>query len=171
MDPHALFPIANYSVLPAWLLLAIVPRWRWSGRVALLTSLGLSLFYTILVVAHWGEGEGSMGSLSGVQKLLSHEWITLYAWVHYLAFDLMVGAWEARDAQRLGLHQAWLIPCLGLTLMLGPAGLLLYLTVRGALRRRLWPPSRKANRKGTRSRKRWLLPRNVNQRAVSPGSL
>ena len=143
MDAHALFPIANASVIPAWLLLAIVPRWRWSARLALLTSLGLAVFYTTLTVIFWGQGDGNMGSLSGVQRLLASDWITLYAWVHYLSFDLMVGAWEARDAQRLGIHQAWLVPCLALTLMLGPAGLLLYLTLRAVLRRRLWvtPPA------------------------------
>ncbi len=138
MDAHSLFPFANYSVLPAWLLLAMVPRWRWTARLALLTSLALSLLYTILVVVHWGQGDGNMGSLAGVQRLLAHDWITLYAWVHYLAFDLMVGAWEVRDAQRLGIHQAWLVPCLALTLMLGPVGLLLYLLLRATLRRRLW---------------------------------
>jgi hypothetical protein len=55
-------------------------------------------------------------------------------WVHYLVFDLFVGAWEARDAQRHGVPHAVLVPCLALTLMLGPAGLLLYLGLRAALR-------------------------------------
>lgn len=138
MDAHTLFPLANYSVMPAWLLLAVVPRWRWSARWALLTAGGLSVVYTTLVVVFWGQGEGSMGSLSGVQKLLAHEWITLYAWVHYLAFDLLVGAWEVRDAERLGIHPIWRVPALALTFLMGPAGLLLYLGLRGALKRRLW---------------------------------
>ena len=60
-------------------------------------------------------------------------------WAHYLAFDLFVGAWIVEDALKRG-APAWLrmVP-LPLTLMFGPAGLLLYLAgrtvvpVRGAL--------------------------------------
>ena len=116
----------------------MLPRWRWTARVALLTSGVLAVSYTLLVVLCWGQGEGSMSSLAGVQMLLASDWITLYAWIHYLAFDLWVGAWEVRDARRLGLHHGLVVPCLVLTLMLGPCGLLLYLTIRGAVKRRVW---------------------------------
>jgi hypothetical protein len=50
--------------------------------------------------------------------------------VHYLCFDLAIGAWEARDARRRGVPHLALIPCLAATFMLGPLGLLLYCGVR-----------------------------------------
>jgi hypothetical protein len=50
--------------------------------------------------------------------------------VHYLAFDLFIGGWELRDAQRRGVPHLLLLPCLGLTLMFGPLGLLVYFGVR-----------------------------------------
>lgn len=35
-----------------------------------------------------------------------------------------------RDARRVGVHHLLLVPCLALTFLLGPVGLLLYLTLR-----------------------------------------
>jgi hypothetical protein len=72
----------------------------------------------------------SFGSLEGVMLFMSTPHGVLVGWVHYLVFDLFVGAWEARDARRRGIHHALLVPCLLLTLMLGPIGLLLYLVLR-----------------------------------------
>jgi hypothetical protein len=58
------------------------------------------------------------------------------AWLHYLIGDLFVGAWEVRDAQRLGIPQPWVIPSLVLTLLFGPVGLASWLLLRLAMRRR-----------------------------------
>jgi hypothetical protein len=56
--------------------------------------------------------------------------IVVAGWIHYLIFDLFVGAWETRDAQRRGIPHLLVIPCLIVTLMIGPVGLLLYVLVR-----------------------------------------
>lgn len=50
--------------------------------------------------------------------------------VHYLAFDLFIGSWQVRDAQAHGISHWFVIPCLILTFMLGPTGLLLYFVIR-----------------------------------------
>ena len=59
------------------------------------------------------------------------------AWIHYLLFDLFVGAWMARDARRRDLPHLAIVPLLALTLAFGPIGLGCYLALRAALRRRL----------------------------------
>ncbi len=56
-------------------------------------------------------------------------------WIHYLVFDLFIGAWEVRDARRLKIPHLAVVPCLVLTFMLGPVGLLLYLILRWSMRR------------------------------------
>ena len=61
--------------------------------------------------------------------------LALVCWIHYLVFDLFVGAWIVRDAARRGVAHLAVVPCLLLTLMVGPAGLLLYLVLRLAFRR------------------------------------
>ena len=66
-------------------------------------------------------------------KLFRNEWLVLAGWIHYLAFDLFVGAWEVRDSQDRGISHFLVIPCLLLTFFLGPIGLLLYFTVRSII--------------------------------------
>jgi hypothetical protein len=80
-----------------------------------------------------GAGENaSVMSLAGISAAFANPRTLLVGWVHYLVFDLFVGAWEARDAQRHGIPHLLLIPCLFLTFMAGPMGLLLYLAIRYA---------------------------------------
>lgn len=67
--------------------------------------------------------------------LFRDPWLLLAGWVHYLAFDLFVGAWEAADARTRGVPHAAVLPCLVLTFLLGLAGFLPYLGVRRALAR------------------------------------
>jgi hypothetical protein len=63
--------------------------------------------------------------------------VLLAGWVHYLFFDLFVGSFEVRDAQRHAISHVILLPCLLFTFMLGPIGFLLYLVVRAVKTRRL----------------------------------
>jgi Domain of unknown function (DUF4281) len=58
-----------------------------------------------------------------VQLLFTSEWAALAGWVHYLAFDLLIGAWIARDVMSRGLSRWLLLPLLPLTFMFGPMGL------------------------------------------------
>ena len=90
------------------------------------------IFY--LMVTHFGNATGGFGSLAGVAQLFDNEYLLLAGWVHFLAFDLFVGAWEVRDARRLSLRHVLVVPCLILTFMLGPVGLLAYLGVRAGVR-------------------------------------
>jgi hypothetical protein len=138
MTPDLMFTICNNAVIPAWLLLAVAPRWQWTQRIvhSALVPAVLGLVYIGAFATNTASPEGaSMSSLEGVMLLFTSPNAMLAGWVHYLVFDLFVGAWEVRDAHRHNIHHAWVIPCLALTLMLGPVGLALYLAIRAALRR------------------------------------
>jgi hypothetical protein len=135
MEPARLFDIAGWISLPGWLLLAILPRWRLTPLLTacVLPSI-LAAIYLVLIVGNIGTAEGGFGnfnSLAGVKSLFSIDALLLAGWIHYLAFDLFVGSWEVRDAQRNKIRHWWVLPCLVLTLMLGPVGLLTYWVVRG----------------------------------------
>ena len=52
--------------------------------------------------------------------------------MHYLAFDLLVGAWEVRTARREGIPHLLGAPRLAPTFLFGPAGFLLFLGLRAA---------------------------------------
>ena len=134
MDPAALFRVLNLAVLPAWLLIVAAPRWKGTQAVvhAVWIPVLLGLVYgSLLLAAETPEGAG-FGSLDGVRLFFQDPHALLAGWVHYLVFDLFVGAWESRDAARRGISAVWVAPCLLLTLMLGPLGLLAYLVLRFA---------------------------------------
>lgn len=133
MTAETLFLICNYGVLPAWLLLAIAPGWIWTQRIVHSACIPILLggVYGWAFLSSSGSSEGaSFFTLAGVMQFFTVEHAALAGWVHYLVFDLFVGAWEVRDSRRLGIHQLAVVPCLVFTLMLGPLGLLAYLALR-----------------------------------------
>ena len=140
MTAEFLFQTATTAVLPAWLLLILVPRWKWSSRliVGWVIPILLSLLYASIIVVHWFGSEGGFGTLAEVSALFNDPWLLLAGWVHYLAFDLFIGAWEVRDSQRMKIPHLLVVPCLLLTFLFGPVGLLLYLALRGIRSRRLF---------------------------------
>lgn len=132
LTAESLFSVASTIVLPGWLLLLFLPRWKFSAALiaGLVIPALLGLLYTWLIIAFMADSEGGFGSLAEIRTFFSSDPLLLAGWVHYLAFDLFVGAWEVRDSQRLGIHHLAVFPCLLLTFMLGPVGLLLYLALR-----------------------------------------
>ena len=132
MKAEQIFTIANLTAMIGWLLIAILPRWRVTHFVVLSGGLSLALasVYLVIVVLFFGAAEGGFDSLANVMKLFTNEWAVLAGWIHYLAFDLFIGAWEVRDAERRGVSHLLVIPCLVLTFLLGPIGLLAYSIIR-----------------------------------------
>lgn len=132
-----LFSLANPVALLGWIILGIGVVWNKpllrdviAGRVF---PLGLSVFYTILIVAFFFKAEGGFDTLANVQKLFTFPWAALAGWVHYLAFDLFIGALIARDIMKLGISRVFLIVLLPLTFMFGPIGYVGFVIVRTAL--------------------------------------
>ena len=132
------FAFVNLTVLPAWLMLVFMPRSRWTRIVAAYAvpaALGI-VYLTLLLMNKPPEGAG-FASIAQVERLFSSQWLLLAGWVHYLAFDLFIGAWEVRDATRLNIRHWLVVPCLVLTFLIGPVGLLAYFIVRLAVVRKL----------------------------------
>ena len=131
MTAEQLFSILNLMTLAAWLPLVFLPRVRWSATVLpVVVPSVLALIYVAVVAAMFAQSEGGFSSLADVGTLFRNPWILLAGWIHYLAFDLFIGGWEVRDAQRRGIRHLLVVPALVLTFLFGPAGLLLYLFIR-----------------------------------------
>jgi hypothetical protein len=136
MDLETLFTVLNTAVLPFWARLVVAPRWVWTQRLAhsvIIAALYAPIYLWLLVSGSGGGGDFS--SLAGVAALFSQPEALLAGWIHYLVFDLFVGAWITRDAIRRDIHHALVVPCLALTLMTGPVGLGVYAAIRGAMRK------------------------------------
>ena len=128
---ESIFSACSTMALLGWALLVFLPRQRLAHLLAAVgIPLAISVVYLVLIAQHFGRSEGGFGSLSDVAQLFSNPALLLAGWVHYLAFDLFIGAWESRDAQRHGIPHLLVVPCLLLTFMLGPIGLLIYWGLR-----------------------------------------
>jgi hypothetical protein len=133
MPLDTLFKAANYLVIPFWLLLVVAPRWSWTQRLVHgpVVLLLLTPIYAYMLFGYGPTPESvELSSLYGVMVAFSAPHIVVAGWIHYLIFDLFVGAWETRDAQRRGIPHLLVVPCLVVTMMIPPVGLLLYVVVR-----------------------------------------
>lgn len=138
MDYAILYKVANASVIPAWLLLVILPKHRVTKFVAhsYLYPVLLGLLYVWLLVTSFG-GEGGMDTLANLKVSFGRDQILVLGWVHYLVFDQFIGAWISRDSQQNEINHFLVVPCLFLTLFAGPIGLFSYLGLRWTRVKRL----------------------------------
>lgn len=134
----------NLSVLPAWALLLLAPRWRGTRIIVhtaffplILAALYLGFLSAGIVFGQAGEGAG-FSTLAGVAALFSHPVGLLTGWTHYLVFDLFTGAWISRDALRRGVAHWLVAPSLVLCFVFGPLGLAIYLIGRKATGKGGW---------------------------------
>ena len=138
MSLEQYFSLASALAMVGWLLLVFLPKLP-TARIAagVAIPLLLSTGYLALIAMHFQGADGGFGSLAEVATLFQKQELLLAGWIHYLAFDLFIGAWEVRDAQRNELPHLVVIPCLVMTFMLGPIGLLFYFAIRTAKLKRV----------------------------------
>ena len=133
MSPDSVFQTCSTIAMAGWLVLLIISPF-WSSFDKFLIGIVITLFaivYAWLIFRVFRpEDFEKFGSLNGVMELFTDKTAVTAGWVHYLAFDLLTGIWIKKNAQKYNIHHLILIPCLLLTFMLGPIGLLLYLLVR-----------------------------------------
>lgn len=141
MNAEMLFSVAGMLVLPGWFLLIFLPRWQPVTTIvsAVAIPVLLAVLYLWLFVTEAPGSGGGFGTLAAVSELFENDFLLLAGWIHYLAFDLFIGSWEVRDAQRNGVSHLAVVPCLALTFLLGPTGLLLYFAIRSAVTRKILP--------------------------------
>lgn len=133
MSPESIFQICSTIAMVGWLVLLILSPF-WSGFDKFLIGILITLFsivYAWLIFQVFSPADfQKFGSLTGVMQLFTNKIAVTAGWVHYLAFDLFTGIWIKKNAGKYAIHHVILLPCLLLTFMLGPIGLLLYLLIR-----------------------------------------
>ncbi len=127
---EAIFRIANFGAVVGWIVLALAAVFGWRGAMerfcGLFVPLLLATAYVVLVVAYWGRTPGDFSSLGGVAALFRSPAAVLAGWLHYLAFDLLIGTAIAQRFLTDRLPRVLLLPVLPLTFFFGPAGWLLF---------------------------------------------
>lgn len=138
MTMEQVFSFCSTLSLIGWAGLVLAPRWPvtrdWAAPVIAPLTIGVVYIWLMTNNIGLAPADSGFGSLAEVTALFAVPELVLAGWIHYLAFDLFVGAWEVKDAQEEGIHHLAVIPCLALTLMAGPGGLVLYWIVKLAYR-------------------------------------
>ncbi|WP_299324580.1 ABA4-like family protein [Parasphingopyxis sp.] len=137
MDWPTIFSIANLFALLAWVALIFGPRREIvftvlrEGVVGLLSLFYAALLIYLMVFAPAPGGAGpDFSTIEGVRTIFATDAGLTLGWVHYLAFDLFVGLWVARNADAISLSRIVQAPILLATFLFGPMGLCIYLIVR-----------------------------------------
>jgi hypothetical protein len=134
------FQFTNTLALAAWIALVLFPgRKLVSGVLCAVAIPGfLALAYAAVIawkLASNGLPPGDVMTLAGLRDVFSDDWVFAAAWTHYLVFDMVVGAWIARDSVRLGIPWLLRTVALVLTFLAGPVGFLVHIVGRGVLKK------------------------------------
>jgi len=134
------FSVTNTVALLAWIALVLFPARRAVSHVLCGIVVPALLACGYAAVIGWkltanGLPPGDLSTIAGLKEAFADDWVFAAAWAHYLVFDMVVGAWIARDAVRLGIPWPLRSICLVLTFLFGPAGFLLHVLTRFTLRR------------------------------------
>lgn len=137
--PDAVFRFANALALLGWIALLLSPlRPAWAPTLRFAAGRVLPVVFAVIYVALLVRGwtpDGGFGSLADVRKLFAVPDLLAAGWLHYLAFDLFVGAWIAQRAAELRIAHVVRAVLLVLCFMFGPAGLLAYAALRASVYR------------------------------------
>lgn len=149
MNWDMLFAVTNAVAPAGWVALAVLPRREvvlrgvGFGAVGLLCAVYLILFAGLFGAAIDPVRDGGAAvppafeySVDGLKTMFASRGAIVLGWTHYLAFDLFVGTWLARDADACGVGRAAQLPFLPATWLAGPIGLLAWLLLRRPLARR-----------------------------------
>ena len=134
------FSATNTIALLAWIALVLFPSRRIVSHVlcGIVVPALLACGYAAVIgwkLAANGPPPGDLSTIAGLKAAFADDWVFAAAWAHYLVFDMVVGAWIARDAVRLAIPWPLRTLCLVLTFLLGPVGFLLHVITRLVLRR------------------------------------
>lgn len=138
--PEHFFQATNTLALLAWIALVLFPGRRpVSGMLCAVIVPGiLALAYACVIgwrLAIDGPPPGDIMTLAGLRTVFDDDWVFAAAWTHYLVFDMVVGAWIARDSIGLGIPWPLRTVSLVLTFLAGPVGFLVHILTRGIVRR------------------------------------
>jgi hypothetical protein len=138
-----IFGATNLIALAAWAILILLPRRPAAMASVLYLGIGLlCLVYAVVLVllvsgavdpmrdAGLPPHDMSDYSIEGLKSLFRSDGAIVLGWTHYLAFDLFVGLWIARDADAKDFSRLAQAPALLATFLAGPLGLLAWLVIR-----------------------------------------
>jgi len=134
----SVFTFQSRLVMVGWLALVCLPFWEYMPATVMAIVLVISATYAYFILfGRRFDDKGArqpnfkdFASLSGVVKMFANRRAALAGWLHYLAFDLLIGLFIVLDSQQHDISHFMVLPILFFALMIGPAGLVAYFIFR-----------------------------------------
>ena len=128
----------NFGVLPFWLLLIFLPTSKITQFFVnsvviplILSSAYIYIIYqTILLDISIFNVFKLYLNLDELYSLLSTESFLLIFWLHFVAINIFIGSWLARDAVKYNMSRSFTFLPLVLVYFSGPVGLVFYWLIR-----------------------------------------
>ena len=133
MSPDSVFQTCSTIAMVGWIVLLVIsPFWSSFDKflIGIIITLLAIVYAWLIFQVFTPEDFEKFSSLNGVMELFTDKTAVTAGWIHYLAIDLLTGIWIKKNAQKYNIHHLIVLPCLLVTFMLAPIGLLLYLLVR-----------------------------------------
>ena len=126
MNISQLFDIANIFVLPFWVLMIFLPKWKLTRQIMesylpFVVLAGAYLYLFVNSITPENAAALSNPQLADIARFLGDETAAATGWIHFLVMDLFVGRWIYLEGQKTGI---WTFHSLSLCLFAGPLGLL-----------------------------------------------
>ena len=133
LNNENIYLIANWGVIPFWLLLVILPNHGITNFLtqSIIAPLLLASAYSLIAYNIFLEGNildsfELYNGLDGLYSMFSNEAFLLIFWLHFLSISLFTGAWIVRDSSKFVMLKAFVVISLIFTYFSGPIGLLIY---------------------------------------------
>ncbi len=137
ITPENIYLVANWGVIPFWLLLIFAPNNGFTNFFAqsivaplLLAAAYIYLSYGLYLEKNIFDGFELYSGLDGLYSMFANEILLLIFWLHFLSISLFAGAWIVRDARRYLIPKIITVPSLIITYFSGPIGLVIYWFIR-----------------------------------------
>ena len=128
----------NFGVMPFWLMLIFMPNSKITQifvnsvifPLILAVAYGYTIYQTILLEEPIFEVFELYLSLDNLYTIFSVESFLLVFWLHFVALNLFLGSWIARDGVKYNMPRKLVSLPLILVYLTGPVGLVLYWLIR-----------------------------------------
>ena len=131
---EAIYLWANFGILPFWFMLIFIPNSKITQIFVNSIILPLILASTYVYVIYQAilldepmlEVFKIYLSLDNLYTVFATENFLLVFWIHFLALNLFLGSWVAKDGMKYNISRGFLFIPLTLIYFTGPLGLVFY---------------------------------------------
>ena len=128
----------NCGVLPFWFILIFFPQSHLCKYLvtSILPTVLLGGAYIFMLYKSYTDTYDFLANfnlylgLANISELFSDNTFLMMFWIHFIAINLFVGGWIAKDSQKLAVNKFLVGIPLIITYLIGPLGLFIYWFVR-----------------------------------------